>query len=238
MQNWFSKFKLLINLIKYRGIFFKKQYSKNGEDQYLKKIFKNKKKGIYLDVGAYHPYRASNTCLLYKKGWSGINIDISKESIDLFNIARPNDINLNIAIGDKNKVQTFYYKKQRHPMNTLNKEFAENYFYKKKTRIKKSKIMTRTFNYLFNDLKNIDLLDIDVEGNEYEVIKKINFKKISFKIILIERTHFNKKTINNNKKINQLLLKENYKYVKSFGETNIYKNSKFNKLKKTRKIIK
>ena len=98
--------------------------------------------------------------------------------------------------------------------------------------------MTRTFNYLFNDLKNIDLLDIDVEGNEYEVIKKINFKKISFKIILIERTHFNKKTINNNKKINQLLLKENYKYVKSFGETNIYKNSKFNKLKKTRKIIK
>jgi FkbM family methyltransferase len=238
MQNWFSKFKLLINLIKYRGIFFKKQYSKNGEDQYLKRIFKNKKKGIYLDVGAYHPYRASNTCLLYKKGWSGINVDISKESIDLFNIARPNDINLNIAIGDKNKVQTFYYKKQRHPMNTLNKEFAENYFYKKKTRIKKSKIMTRTFNYLVNDIKNIDLLDIDVEGNEYEVIKKINFKKVSFKIILIERTHFNKKTINNNKKINQLLLKENYKYVKSFGETNIYKNRKFNKLKKTRKIIK
>mgnify|MGYP006156756835 CR=1 FL=1 len=238
MQNWFSKFKLLINLIKYRGIFFKKQYSKNGEDQYLKRIFKNQKKGIYLDVGAYHPYRASNTCLLYKKGWSGINVDISKESIDLFNIARPNDINLNIAIGDKNKVQTFYYKKQRHPMNTLNKEFAENYFYKKKTRIKKSKIMTRTFNYLVNDIKNIDLLDIDVEGNEYEVIKKINFKKVSFKIILIERTHFNKKTINNNKKINQLLLKENYKYVKSFGETNIYKNRKFNKLKKTRKIIK
>jgi FkbM family methyltransferase len=232
MQNWFSKFKLLINLIKYRGIFFKKQYSKNGEDQYLKRIFKNKKKGIYLDVGAYHPYRASNTCLLYKKGWSGINVDISKESIDLFNIARPNDINLNIAIGDKNKVQTFYYKKQRHPMNTLNKEFAENYFYKKKTRIKKSKIMTRTFNYLVNDIKNIDLLDIDVEGNEYEVIKKINFKKVSFKIILIERTHFNKKTINNNKKINQLLLKENYKYVKSFGETNIYKNRKFKKLEK------
>ena len=232
MQNWFSKFKLLINLIKYRGIFFKKQYSKNGEDQYLKRIFKNQKKGIYLDVGAYHPYRASNTCLLYKKGWSGINVDISKESIDLFNIARPNDINLNIAIGDKNKVQTFYYKKQRHPMNTLNKEFAENYFYKKKTRIKKSKIMTRTFNYLVNDIKNIDLLDIDVEGNEYEVIKKINFKKVSFKIILIERTHFNKKTINNNKKINQLLLKENYKYVKSFGETNIYKNRKFKKLEK------
>ena len=230
MQSWFLKFKLLINLIKYRGIFFKKQYSKNGEDQYLKKIFKDIKKGTYLDIGAYHPYRASNTCLLYKKGWSGINVDINKESIDLFNIARPNDINLNIAIGDKNKVQTFYYKKQRHPMNTLNKEFAKNYFYKKKTHIKKSKIMTRTFDYLIKDLKSIDLLDVDVEGNEYEVVKKIDFKKINFKVILVEHTHFNKETVKNTKQIKRLLLKENYKYVKSFGETNIYKNKKFNKL--------
>ena len=229
MQNYFLKLKLLINLIKYRGIFLKKQYSKNGEDQYLKKIFKNINKGTYLDIGAYHPYRASNTCLLYKKGWSGINVDINKESIDLFNIARPKDINLNIAIGDKNKVQTFYYKKQRHPMNTLNKEFAENYFYKKKMHIKKKKIITKTFDYLIKNSKNVDLLDIDVEGNEYEVIKKINFKKINFKIILIELTHFNKVSIKNSKKIKYLLLKANYKYVRSFGETSVYKNKKFNK---------
>ena len=121
MQNWFLKIKLLINLIKYRGMFFKKQYSKNKEDQYLKKIFKDINDGIYLDIGAYHPYRFSNTCLLYKKGWSGINIDINKESIDLFNMARPNDTNLNIAIGDKNKMQTFYYKKKK----TLNEHFKQ-----------------------------------------------------------------------------------------------------------------
>ena len=102
-------------------MFFKKQYSKNKEDQYLKKIFKDINDGIYLDIGAYHPYRFSNTCLLYKKGWSGINIDINKESIDLFNMARPNDTNLNIAIGDKNKMQTFYYKKKK----TLNEHFKQ-----------------------------------------------------------------------------------------------------------------
>jgi FkbM family methyltransferase len=230
MQNWLIKLKLLINLIKHRGIFTKKQYSKNKEDQYLKKIFKNINNGIYLDIGAYHPYRLSNTYLLYKKGWNGINVDINKESIDLFKIARPNDTNLNIAIGDKNKMQTFYYKKKRHPMNTLNKEFAKRYFYNKKQHIEKNKIMTRTFDYLVKNLKNIDLLDIDVEGNEYEVVRKINFKKTSFKIILIEHSHFNKEAKKNTKKIKNLLLKKKYKFVKSLAETSIYKNTSFKKI--------
>ena len=223
MKNWFYKLKLLINLLKHRSFFIKKQYSKNKEDQYLKKIFKNKTKGTYIDIGAYHPYRFSNTYLLYRKGWNGINIDINKESIDLFNIARPNDINLNIAVGSKNEIQTFYYKKKNYPMNTLSKKFAKR-FWSNKDHIKKNKIMTRTFNYLVKKIKKIDLLDIDVEGTEYDVIKNINFKNVSFKIILIELSLFNAAATRNTKKIKQLLLKENYKYVTHFGETSVYKN--------------
>ena len=226
MKNWFHKLKLLVNLIKYRSFFIRKQYSRNKEDQYLKKIFKNKTKGTYIDIGAYHPYRFSNTYLLHRKGWNGINVDINKESIDLFNIARPNDINLNIAIGSKKKIQTFYYKKKNYPMNTLNKKFAKR-FWSNKAHIKKKKIMTQTFNYLIKKIKKIDLLDIDVEGTEYDVIKKINFKNISFKIILIEHSLFNATSIKNTKKIKLLLLKKNYKYIKNFGETSVYKNESY-----------
>jgi len=225
MMHWLRKLKLLINLAKYRGLFLKKQYSRNGEDQYLKKIFKNKTNGTYVDIGAYHPYRFSNTLLLHKKGWKGVNVDINKESIELFNIARPNDINLNIAIGSKNKKQIFYYKKKRHPMNTLNKEFAKKYFFKFEGFIGRNIIMTRTFNYVFKKIKKkIDLLDIDVEGHEYDVVKKIDFKKIIFNIILIEISHFNKLSIKNAKKIKLLLLRNGYKYIKSFAETSVYKN--------------
>ena len=223
MQNWLYKLRLLISLLKYRGFFVKKNYSKNKEDLYLKKIFKNKNKGTYIDIGAYHPYRFSYTYLLHKKGWNGTNVDINKKSIDLFNIARPNDINLNIAIGDINKIQTFYFKNKIHPMNTLNIEFAKR-FWSNKTNINKSKIMTHTFNYLIKKTKKVDLLDIDVEGNEYEVIKKINFKNISFKIILIEHSLFNAITKKNTKKIKNLLLKKNYTYIKNFGETSVYIN--------------
>ena len=108
-------------------------------------------------------------------------------------------------------------------MNTLSKKFAKR-FWNNKVHIKKNKIMTRTFDYLIKKIKKIDLLDIDVEGTEYDVIKKINFKNVSFKIILIEHSLFNSTSTKNTKKIKHLLLKENYKYVKNFGETSVYKN--------------
>ncbi|MCX6972888.1 MAG: hypothetical protein NTZ94_01095, partial [Verrucomicrobia bacterium] len=77
-------------------------YSQFGEDtliaEYL--IGKNftKRKKFYVDLGAYHPSRFSNTKLLNLIGWMGINIDPNPDSIELFNHHRPNDINLNLGI--------------------------------------------------------------------------------------------------------------------------------------------
>ena len=50
--------------------------------------------------------------LLYKKGWNGINLDISKLSIELFNKARKDDLNINIAVSNTSKkVKTYFRKK-------------------------------------------------------------------------------------------------------------------------------
>ena len=123
-MNIFYRIKLYLNLFRHR--FFKKgyYYSKNREDLFLSNYFKKKPKGRYIDIGAYHPYRSSNTYLLYKKGWSGINIDLSKTSIDLFKIARPRDINLNFAISNKKGKVKAYENKNLGLMNTTNLLFA------------------------------------------------------------------------------------------------------------------
>jgi hypothetical protein len=76
----------------------RKFYSQEGEDIKIQEYFKNFKNGFYLDVGAYNPIRASNTYLLYKKGWEGINIDADYFSYKLFNILRPKDCNFNCAL--------------------------------------------------------------------------------------------------------------------------------------------
>ena len=83
-----------------------------GEDLIIKNFFKKKSSGIYVDIGCYHPYDGSNTHLLFKKGWNGINIDLSELSIELFNVTRKNDLNLRLGVGSKNgKIKYFFRKK-------------------------------------------------------------------------------------------------------------------------------
>ena len=79
-----------------------------AEDVFIGRLLKSINNGKYVDVGCYHPFKGSLTAKLYQKNWRGINIDVSKTSIDLFNIARKRDINLNCAISDFNE-KTFYH---------------------------------------------------------------------------------------------------------------------------------
>ena len=56
-------------------------------------------------------------------------------------------------------------------------------------------------------------MNIDIEGNELEVLKKIDFKKIYIKVICIEIVNYEFYSNNikiNKKKIFQILKKNNY----------------------------
>ena len=95
---YYEKIRMLHNIYVKNNYFVKKKsYSMNGEDLFINNYFKDKI-GFYVDVGAYHPLELSNTYLLYKRGWSGINIDINSLSIDYFNFLRPDDINIHIEL--------------------------------------------------------------------------------------------------------------------------------------------
>lgn len=50
-------------------------YSQEGEDVILARMFEHQSPGFYVDIGAHHPRRFSNTRLLAEKGWTGINVD-------------------------------------------------------------------------------------------------------------------------------------------------------------------
>ena len=79
----FGKLKKKIHIIqniyfKNRYLIPKKTYSMDQEDLAILEYVENKKNGFYVDVGAHHPLQRNNTYLLFKKGWSGINVDINK----------------------------------------------------------------------------------------------------------------------------------------------------------------
>ena len=225
-MNILYKIKLYLQLLRYRGLKEKPQYSRWGEDSFLINYFKDTSNGRYIDIGAFHPFRGSNTYLLYKKGWSGINIDLNKTSIDLFKLARPNDINLNLAISDADKKIKVYQTKDLGKMNTINLKFAS--FFLKNYHVKES----RSYNlndilckYNTNKNNRFELIDIDVEGSEYQILKSLNFKKYSFKLILVETHIFNLDFKQESDKIHILLKSKNYNYLKNFGETSVYENA-------------
>lgn len=153
----------------------RKTYSQFGEDLFIENFFKDQKIGRYVDLGAFHPMRLSNTYLLYKKGWSGTNVDLNPITIDLFDIARSNDKNICGLIGEENGLLKDVYFEDWSAANSL----TENENLKDKKQME-----TKTFESLINH--DFDFLNIDLEGHDYEILKTINFKKFSPKLICIE----------------------------------------------------
>ena len=87
-------------------------YSQFGEDAIIFNILTTRMKktdaGFYVDIGAFHPRLFSNTKILSIMGWSGINIDANKDSIDLFNKERPNDINICCGVAPTDGELTYH----------------------------------------------------------------------------------------------------------------------------------
>lgn len=159
-----------------------------GENIILERIFSKRNKGFYVDVGAHHPVRFSNTLNLYQKGWKGINIEPNEESVKTFKKMRPRDINLNLAISNMKNLCN-YYKFRDPALNTTDIQICklrEKQGYKY---IEKKIIQTQTLNQIFLEYcknKSIDLLKIDVEGNELDVLHSNNWNKFIPKVIICE----------------------------------------------------
>ena len=224
-MSFFYKINLFLNLIKYS---IKEKFRKdNGKHfLFLKDYFKEKKDGFYIDVGCYHPIRLSNTKFLYEKGWRGINIDINKKSIDLFKITRKKDINLNIGIGNKNKVSEAYFKKDLFPLNTLVIDHAKKLL----GEYKKKKINVYTLNSVIdNNAKNkkIDFLDIDCEGNDLKVLEGLDLNKNEIDLISIEMHGYDEKTKRDGELVFDIMKKNRYeKLYGNFPDTLIFKKIK------------
>ena len=173
--------------IKHKFFIKKKSYAMDNEDTAVLNYFKNKKKGFYVDVGCYHPIHRNNTYLLHKQDWSGVNIDTSEFSIDLFNHMRPKDLNYNCAISNKNEIIKLFYQKKLSQLNTTEIDQAKTVF---QGNIKEKKIQAFTLDEILNKGKfknnKIDFLDIDVEGADLKVLKGLSFDKFKPELICVE----------------------------------------------------
>ena len=153
-----------------------------------------KKNGFFIEIGVGNGKDISNTLLLEKKkNWKGLLCEADSRMIKEIKINRKCKlIALPVTSVCRKKIKFFENLKDPYQSSSFSFNLKNNY------RIKY--INSMCVNHLLekkNSPKNIDYMSIDTEGNEYDIIKNINFDN------------------NNKKKIYKLLTKNNYKRVHS-----------------------
>ena len=198
--------------------FVKESYSQEGEDLMLDIMLAYKKRGIYVDIGAHHPFKFSNTYYFYLKGWSGVCIDPRLGVDKLFEKHRPRDVFLNKGVG-LSKKKLVYYKMKDPALNTFVKEIMEkrvlNGFELEKVLTVEVMDLESILNKYLKT-QTIDFMSIDVEGFEKEVLLSNNWIKYkpSFVIVHLKSNSIEDCLVSD---ITKILLSRNYiLYAKSY----------------------
>ncbi|MEQ8384400.1 MAG: FkbM family methyltransferase [Coleofasciculus sp. A1-SPW-01] len=205
---------------KYKYLYHSLSYSLEGEDMIISRFFTKKANGFYVDVGAHHPQRFSNTYRFYLQGWRGINIDPMPGSMDLFNQLRPRDINLEIAISEQREILT-YYKLNDSALNgfcdKLSKEREKFLGCEILASLKMpTQTLTEVLDKYLPPNQDIDFLSVDVEGLDLQVLKSNNWQRYRPLVVLAEDLNrFSLQRINESKVVSFMNQQDYQLYAKS-----------------------
>ncbi|OGF26094.1 hypothetical protein A2303_04815 [Candidatus Falkowbacteria bacterium RIFOXYB2_FULL_47_14] len=207
-------------------------YSQCGEDLIMFSLVKKFPKDslLYIDVGAHHPKRFSNTALFYKNGWRGINVEPDKNNFKLFG-KRKRDINLNLGVYTKEGIMP-YFRLNESTLNTFSENEAREYEKKHNFKIIAiDEIPIATLNSVINKYNNgifPPFLNIDTEGTELEILQTIDYVKNFPKIICAETMGYGGyRSTNENKELINFLLGVGYLIYGQTGLNSIFTHKKW-----------
>jgi FkbM family methyltransferase len=163
-------------------------YAHMGEDLIARHYLGRSHDGFYVDVGAHHPVHLSNTWLLYRRGWRGINLDPTPGSMRAFRRIRPFDINLELAIGAIAGTACFHLFEDPS-LNTFSAELAQQHA--KRSRLREIVMvqqlpLAQVLAEHVPQGRAIDFLSVDVEGLDLEVLRSNDWERHRPAVIMVE----------------------------------------------------
>ncbi len=171
----------------------KASYSQCGEDLIINFIFEQLgiKQPSYLDIGAHHPQYLSNTYLFYERGCRGVNVEPDPYLYKEFIKARSEDTNLNVGIGFKDEEENadFYIMSSR-VLNTFSSDEAHKVQGYGTCKIESTiQVPLIQVNRIIKEnfsSKTLNFVSLDVEGLDYEIVKKFDFQLYKPEVFCIE----------------------------------------------------
>jgi FkbM family methyltransferase len=165
-------------------------FSQFGEDLAIEELIGKLgiERGFYVDVGAFDPVVFSNTLLLFRRGWSGINIDVEEEKIGRFRRFRPRDWNVVCGVSKVAGRKTFgryadapttRMITSRDTHSVLGDEVIDTF-----------EVQTKPLQSILDEspfrAKRIDFLNIDCEGADLEVLQSLDFAIHQPRVVAVE----------------------------------------------------
>jgi len=207
--------------------------SQHKQDEFVINHFKQKKRGIFLDIGAHDGISLSNTFVLEKEfGWTGICIEPMEEEYNRL-VKHRNCITYNCAIYDTNGTEKFTQVEtmleydgypdmlsgitKEIPIEGMSAILSESQRLGAKMKI--IDVSTRILNEILeeNKIYEIDFLSIDTEGSELKILKSIDYDKFHIKVITCE---YGKPGPD----LKDFLQSKNFSFIKKLGGDEIFIN--------------
>ena len=164
-------------------------YSQFGQDSHvLHAIYKSKRGGFFVEIGAFDGITDSNTYLLEKDyGWKGIVVECNPMWATNI-IKKRNCIFFPYAVWNKNdEILSFY--NTGHGLSGLVETNPHSHVREWAPVID---VFTKTLTTILDNAnapKFIDYISIDTEGSEYEILKAHDFSKYTFGYICVEHNN-------------------------------------------------
>ncbi len=203
--------------------------SQLGQDRFLNEnYFKSKNNGIFVDVGAHNGITISNSLFFENIGWTGICVEPNPA---VFNELKNNRkcICENYAISDEQGEEDFLLVTGYAEMlSGLKKEYCDMHLGRVRGEINHYggkeeiiKVKTIRLDTLFNkhNIKYVDFLSVDTEGNELKVLKSIDYNDTKVFSISVENNY-------KDPSIKEFLTSVGFELIKTLEIDEIYINTK------------
>jgi FkbM family methyltransferase len=172
-------------------------YSQNNEEQFIIDYFQNSNQlrgGKFLDIGAFDPFKFSNTRRLYEIGFQGVYVEPSPICYERFNVQygkEPRIQLLNYAITKEDGV-AILNEAGGDAISTLSDEHKLKWERGAGVQYNKITVKTMSMQTLISKFgNNIDFLSLDVEGTNYELFNLLpNDFLHRLKMICVEHDGF------------------------------------------------
>ena len=159
----------------------------------LARLFETRGQGFYVDVGAHHPTRFSNTRRFYELGWHGINIEPNPDAFALFQRQRNRDTNVCCGVADaEGRMEYFMFNEPA--LNSFDRSLSESRQNGRYQIVARKGVPVRRLSSILEEFlpprTPIAFMSVDVEGYDLEVLKSNDWMRFRPEFLLVESVGF------------------------------------------------